>query len=405
MKAIQLTLDSIFQQKVWCNLLQLQHYEKLYNMPRLQYLQHTCRDSLEYIKKKCGFVILVMYSDDGKIYVEHDWHSRWLPACSMYYTEQFHQAINRIARRISPHIELSHVEPILLVDNTFCHQKEAHTMHWIVYIARITNEQLLLNTQNWNLLHLYDEFIDGIHKYGNKDILLYIQNTILPKIIKRKSIWHQDNEISINTAMKSRYIIHENFMKPLLRLLWINKNKMIKKRILEQCSESKNIIDVSCGDDNLIHILAQDGEKKIIWNDISWSQINTVESQNNILFTNHSALDMPFTSGVFDIAICKNTLHHMENREQLLLLLKNLKRIAKKVIIVEIENPLNAKGIAWRLHKYRYRSFLKDVWNAYLNTSQTLELINHIFTDNYSIDYWNFKTPQGKYIRTVIKQL
>jgi ubiquinone/menaquinone biosynthesis C-methylase UbiE len=48
---------------------------------------------------------------------------------------------------------------------------------------------------------------------------------------------------------------------------------------------------------------------------------------------------MPFRKNVFDVAICKNTLHHMVSRQQLLEAVEKIKHIAKKIILVEIEKP------------------------------------------------------------------
>jgi ubiquinone/menaquinone biosynthesis C-methylase UbiE len=90
----------------------------------------------------------------------------------------------------------------------------------------------------------------------------------------------------------------------------------------------------------MIHLLAKDHEKLIVANDISWSQIQLLNNNAiNILSTNHNASQLPFKDKVFDVAICKNTLHHMPHRVQLLSMLYSMKRIAKKIILVEIENP------------------------------------------------------------------
>lgn len=80
---------------------------------------------------------------------------------------------------------LSQVEPILLVDNTFCHKDQAHTLHGIVYTARIIQEHSIVDMHHGNYLQVNDDLINNIQKYGNKDILLYIQNTILPRIIEK----------------------------------------------------------------------------------------------------------------------------------------------------------------------------------------------------------------------------
>ncbi len=150
----------------------------------------------------------------------------------------------------------------------------------------------------------------------------------------------QDEEIETNVAMQHRYIIHRKRGKPLLRLLRMNNNQKIKNWIADQCVNAQKIIDVSCGDDTMVHQLAKDHEKLIVANDISRSQVQLLKtSYVNILSTNHNASHLPFKDKIFDIAICKNTLHHMPHRLNLLSMLYSMKRIAKKIILVEIENP------------------------------------------------------------------
>lgn len=406
MEALQLTLDTIFEQKIWRHQSQLHIYEQLYNLPRLQYLQHTCNDSLIYAKKKSAFIIIVLYTDDGKIYMQYDWNWWGLPWGSIYNTEDFHDAIKRITKRISPHIILSQVEPILLVDNTFCHKDEAHTLHGIVYTARIVEKHSIVDLHQGDYLQVTDDLITTVQKYGNKDILLYIQKTLLPRITEKKIMWQQDEEITTNLAMKQRYWFHRTFCKPLLQLFGINKNTHIKKWIEDECKNATYILDASCGDDTLTQKLAQDSNRIVVANDISWSQIELIHTQrNNLVFTNHSATHLPYKKHIFDVAICKNTMHHMENRDQLITLLKSLKNIAKKILIVEIENPKKAHKFAKFLHTYWYSKFLQDVWHAYITTPQALQIINNVFDDNYTIKHGKFESLQWNYFWASITAL
>jgi ubiquinone/menaquinone biosynthesis C-methylase UbiE len=113
---------------------------------------------------------------------------------------------------------------------------------------------------------------------------------------------------------------------------------------------------VSCGDDNIIHQLASNKEAIVVANDISWSQVQLLKLHApNIICTNHNASHLPFKDKAFDVALCKNTLHHMPHRKHLLSMLQSMKRIAKKIIIVEIENPNQTGGFAKFLHNNRYR--------------------------------------------------
>lgn len=404
METVSLTLDALFHENIWHNEALLWKYEKLYNLPRLQYIQHTCAQTISYTQKKNWFIILVLYTSEGKIYATYDGTTRWLPWGSIRRDENIQDSIARISKHTHNWIEIRDVQPMSFIDNTFIHKDTAHTLHGIVFTARVQNSILLEDTQHWGLFPLSPDFIEGVQKYGNKDILTYFQANILPRVIQSSSQDTQDKEIDTNAKMQYRYKFHRDRWKPILRLLWINNNKNIKKRIIGECKNAKTILDVSCGDDNIIHLLWRDKEKLVVANDISRSQVQLLNtSSSNIICTNHNASHLPFKDKVFDVVLCKNTLHHMPHRTHLLSMLYSMKRIAKKIILVEIENPDNTWWIAKLLHKHRYRGFLNDVWGAYFNNSQFLNLIDYIFWKTHTINHWVFTTWQWRYFWATIE--
>lgn len=405
METLGITLDSIFHETIGHNQAWIETYDKIYHLPRLQYLQHTCAQTLNYIQKKPGFVILVLHTNDAKVYVEYDGSLRWLPGGSIKRNEQMHDAIQRIAERIHPEIKLSDVRPINLIDNTFCHKDQATTLHGIVFTARIRNESCAEDTLQWGTFPISADLIESIHKYGNKDILQYFSNNIAPTIIPSIDD-RQDEEINTNEQMQLRYKFHWMRGKPLLRLFGINRNHIIKDRIMDQCGDAKTIIDISCGEDILVKQIAHDTEKLVVGNDISRSQVGLVRHNlPNLLYTNHNATSLPFKHHAFDVAICKNTLHHMPHRSHLIKLLESVKRISKKALFIEIENPETTWGLPSKLHKHRYRGFLKDVWWAYLDQKQFTNLMEAVYHKTHKIENGVFKTPQWNYFRSIITSL
>lgn len=405
MQTVSLTLDAVFNETIGYNELQFSYYDKLYSLPHLQYIQHTCADTISSLQRKQWFIILVLYSTEWKVFIKYDWTTRWLPGWSVRNNESIYESIKRISSDIHKNIDIRDIQPLVAMDNTFCHKTTAYTMHGIVFAARLFNPEILENTQNGDMYNLNCDFIDGVQKYWNKDILTYFYNNKLSGLIKNSKIDLQDEEIKTNNIMKNRYKIHHNIWKPLLQLFWINKNKNIKNRILDKCEDKNIIIDVSCGDDNLIYDIAKDTNKIVIWNDIYLNRHKPLHKNHNILFTNHNIVDLPFKDKIFDVAICKNTLHHMPHRSHLLASLQTLKRIAKKVIIIEIENPKKTGGIANLLHKYRYCGFLKDVWWAYLENNHFSAIINYIFGKTHNIEEWTFCTKQWKYFWSIINTI
>lgn len=143
----------------------------------------------------------------------------------------------------------------------------------------------------------------------------------------------------------------------------------------------------------------------MVGNDISWSQIDLLNKKyQEVIFTNHNAASLPFINKVFDVAYCSNTLHHMPNKKILINLLNSMERIAKKLVIVEIENPSLVGGFPKILNKYWYMKFLKDVGGAYLSEQQFQLIINNNFSKKYNIEFQKFENIIGKYMIAIIEE-
>ena len=177
--------------------------------------------------------------------------------------------------------------------------------------------------------------------------------------------------------------------------------KIIKNAI----SEASSIIDVSCGEDKFIFNLSRELEMNlVVGNDISWSQIELLNDKyQEVIFTNHNAASLPFINKVFDVAYCSNTLHHMPNKKTLINLLNSMERIAKKLVIVEIENPSIVGGFPKFLNKYWYIKYLKDVGGAYLSEQQFRLIINNTFSKKYDIKFQIFENIMGRYMIAIIE--
>ncbi len=120
--------------------------------------------------------------------------------------------------------------------------------------------------------------------------------------------------------------------------------------------KSYKIIDVSCGYDNLLIEIAKRFKKSMVFgNDICDKQLLAFPRKkklSNLTLTSQNILSPEFCQKEnYDLIICKNTLHHIPRNCQLYLL-KKLVRAGKRIIIIEIENPL----------KYSFGSF---IWNFY----------------------------------------
>ena len=81
-----------------------------------------------------------------------------------------------------------------------------------------------------------------------------------------------------------------------------------------------------------------------------------------------------------------------------------MERIAKKLIIVEIENPSIVGGFSKILNKYWYMKFLKDVGGAYLSEQQFQLIINNAFSKKHNIKFQKFENIMGKYMIAIIEE-
>ena len=168
------------------------------------------------------------------------------------------------------------------------------------------------------------------------------------------------------------------------RFILTNKRKKKEewtKLIKQKIGEVSSIIDISCGEDQFIFNLARkDNIPLCVGNDISWSQIESLNKKfKEVIFTNHNASVLLFKENIFDVSYCSNTLHHMPSKKVLINMLESMFKVAKKVIIVEIEDPKVTGGFPKLLNKYWFGTFLKDVGRAYLSAKDFNVIINNTF--------------------------
>lgn len=205
-----------------------------------------------------------------------------------------------------------------------------------------------------------------------------------------------DKEINVSQKYINRYKFHQKIIKKYI-LTEEKRRKNEFYNMLDDIIPSKNsIIDISCGDSTDIFQIAQ---KKlfteIVGNDICINYLNIDDSK--IIFTNDNAVFNNIKENSYDVVICKNTLHHMNDIISIKNLLNNMKTIAKTVIIIEIFDPKKDKLLPKLLNKYLYTKFLKDVGKCYLDKEQFNSTINNCFK-GYNIKYNEFQNILGTYM-------
>lgn len=239
-----------------------------------------------------------------------------------------------------------------------------------------------------------------IYDKNNKEL-----NKIID-ICERKSLFYSEcynDEILLVEKYKKRYKFYNKYIKG--KILTERKRRksefltLIKKLI----GNNKSIIDVTCGDNDDIFKISDD-DNLVVGNDINLYQLKCSEAKyNNVIFTNDNILDFSFNKNIFDVSYCKNTLHHMNDNDEIIQLFNNMYNISNKIIIVEIVDPKATGGLSKFLNTFLYVKYLKDSGKNYLTFPKFKKLIDDNF-NNCDINYLNFENILGKYMIAVIEK-
>lgn len=205
-------------------------------------------------------------------------------------------------------------------------------------------------------------------------------------------------EVMASYRFARRLAIHRRFIKPIFRA----SSSQLRKKILQYATESeiRSVIDVSAGDDLLILEVADRMNLELcVANDLSFENINLLSRCNkhpNVLFTLHDATMLPFRP-VFDLAICKNTLHHMHNEGEVNCLLESLQRVAKRILIVDIEDPRRS-GLRARIYNLYHTWFLGDQGKNFFSREEFSYLISSFYKGAINIRFDDLNTVRGRYL-------
>ena len=246
----------------------------------------------------------------------------------------------------------------------------------------------------------------------SKNLKLYNQqNPDINKLIKinnKKSSFYSniyDDEYVLLEKYKKRYLFYQNVIKKYF-LTDKKRKKAEYMNLLRELigNKANKIIDVSCGDNDDLFVTFNDREI-VVGNDIN---LYHLKMNNNIhkdsIFTNDNILDFSFSENFFDVSYCKNTLHHLKNLDEYNVALKNMLKISKKCIVVEIENPQITGGFPKFLNKYLYIKFLKDAGKKFISSDEFKKVITDNFNDKYDIKFSTFENILGRNMIAIIEK-
>ncbi|MCT7992573.1 methyltransferase domain-containing protein [Laspinema olomoucense] len=403
-----LVLDQVFRENVGLLEHTFKVYNKIYNLQEIIHAEEVTEHLFKYIKTKKYFVLLAVYDNEGRVFLTFQVQDKihWtLPGGSIRSHETVAETVIRISKRIHPAIAIGEIEPIASIENVFTYKGDTHTHLGLGFIARIRNYQSINKSVDivGAFVNINEEEVSRISRPANKDMVVLCKDRF--KTFKTE---FPDLEISTNEQNGYRYNIHNKIVKKIILTPKIKKKEEFNGLILQKLATAQSIIDVSCGDCSFIYEIekANPDLNYLVANDISWSQMELIKKKyKNIIFTNHNAVYLPFKDDSFDVAFCSNTLHHMQSRDDLLMLLDVIFRVGKRFIIVEIENPKITGLFPYLLNKYWYIGFLRDVGGAYLSQPEFQSVIEEHFDGKADINFSSFTNIQGRYmIADVVKR-
>ncbi len=187
------------------------------------------------------------------------------------------------------------------------------------------------------------------------------------------------------------YVLHNFLVKRIFVKSSINLKNKIKALIF---GAPKKILDVACGDDDLIlEVCLKFNTEMCIANDLSPKLTSLMTTDDtNVTYTNFNILSKPFKEN-FDLVLCKNTLHHIPKKYHQELI-RYLLKISNQLIVVDIENPQksNLRALLWN---YYYRIFLGDQGNDFLSFEEFTLLLK---SQQHSFIVGKINTIKGNYM-------
>lgn len=366
---------------------------KFYSLPHFKHREKINEEILHSYQKNRFFIVIVIYNQNKEIlYLRNFSRNNGWELVGGFVDFQPKKSIidviNRIAKK-ETNLLIDEILPIAKLTNIFRCNHQITKHQGIAFIARTRgNPKCQKDFQS-----VFSSEIPKNLIYSNKEIA----KIALKKILNKNNNIY-DHEIDSFRKNFIKYKIHNIIMGPILRLFSFPVRNFIFKNI----TLAKSVIDVSSGDDDLIAHIAARYNSICCSNDISWKSLGRVQKRSrnisNIFFTNQDVTNLSFKRK-FDVAICKNTLHHMHSQKEKYNLLKSLSNISKKIIVIDINDPLNS-GF-WARFWHKYYLFLGDQGDSFITEKEFKDIINNFFRDSKK-HFSTIITPKGKYLATVI---
>lgn len=376
----------------------LGQYQMLYHLPFLENKEEISSSFFNYCLRGRYFVVIALYNSQRNFFIQRDFSKRnehWeLVGGWLNEGESFDQALDRIVARETGNI-LVEALPIARVKNCFFTKDSKQIYHsGAAYLGRLRKDET--SSQNGVFTKSSE------CKLSERDMkILNLGETLLNKKVVEPPLEEVDSGLQRSIG----HWVHKFFVRP--AFYW-GSSRILQKEIFAEAiavgeNQTRTIFDVACGDDKTILRLAERANL-VVANDISrqsmFSLIGT-RRRENIIFTNQNVLELDVKT-IFDVVICKNVMHHMKNADEVERLFSVLRKLGKRILVMDVENPHGS--ILSRIWNKYYTLFLRDHGGFFMNFHQFNEIIKIFYHSAKNVSCKKISTIKGTYMCAVIDQ-
>lgn len=375
----------------------VEKYRQLYNLPTLEHVESVDYRFFLQARRGAVFVVVAAHNRAREFLVIRNFSrgSGWELVGGFVDVESSEQLERAVSRVMKKECALGVVEmaPIAVVKNVFACGKEQITHIGLAYVAECEENPSFTG----NIAGDFSSHTPHRMLASDREVL-----TLARKRIKEKIGIVPTNEIHSVRRFKFPIWLHEHVVSPLTHPL---SSALIDVSLLAIIGRPASFLDVAAGDDDLaLKIYRRCRPFLCVANDITTVSTQFLRSLTKkgeeVIFTNHNALDLPFAVR-FDVVLCKNTLHHMHSQDEINTLLISLKRVSKRLVIMDVENPRSSTKRAGIWNWY-YRKFLGDQGGYFLSHPRFMEIIRGFFP-NGKHQFHNVSTIKGDYMIAVVE--
>ncbi len=373
-------LESFYGSHTQKNSYLIQKYKEIYDLPTLTKSYTVNPHIFLHCTNIENCVVVVLYNQYKEFFIVYSptmltefepvgW--RLLGGSIHDGKESPEEAVTRTVRR-EVSCDVAELEPIAYLENHYYWNGNTAVHKGLAFIARSIEIQTTDEDASGHVgldikevVRPKNEQKKFVEKEKIPEPMAFLNKEIMEIAIEKlKSKVFEASEEEINAPKKRNRALnafHNHIFKPITHKY---ASRRVRQKLKSYIENAKTIIDVSTGDDSFILDLAsEDAHDICVANDIAFAQMSSLRAlakskDLNILFTSHNLTSLPFALK-FDAVLFKNTLHHICNKDECIVILENLKQISKRLIIVDIENPKKSSRKA-RLFNYYYEEIYGD---------------------------------------------